>query len=159
MASNVFWGKTIDRFSADNVRSRHGKKLFGTLVEEGYLVVLIDRDDGLRLIAQDGIDVLLRIPRIFLGIGDGEGFVDGLLHGEPVDLDREDEKPGFLRRRRRCSRRPRWRAPPALQFFENIRVRRRVVAAFAEEEIAEIPALPFYPDIRRATWVSWRWCP
>ena len=67
-------GEYIPRFSADNVRSRHGKKLFGALVEEGYLVVLIDRDDGLRLIAQDGIDVFLRIPRIFLGIGDGEAL-------------------------------------------------------------------------------------
>ena len=115
-------GEYIPRFSADNVRSRHGKKLFGALVEEGYLVVLIDRDDGLRLIAQDGIDVFLRIPRIFLGIGDGEGFVDGLLHGEPVDLDREDEKPHFLRYVADVAAAHDGAHPPALQFFENIRV-------------------------------------
>ena len=76
-ASNVFWGNIFHDFLPITF-SRHGKKLFGALVEEGYLVVLIDRDgDGLRLIAQDGIDVFLGIPRIFLGIGDGERFVDG----------------------------------------------------------------------------------
>ena len=136
-------GEYIPRFSADNVRSRHGKKLFGTLVEEGYLVVLIDRDDGLRLIAQDGINVFLGIPRIFLGIGDGERFVDGLLHGEPVDLDREDEKTHFLGYVADVAATHDGAHAPALQFFENIRVGGVVVA---EEEVAEI--LPYhFPDI------------